>query len=212
MKLLTVATDINRDGLDHLIHSSQKQGWDIEILMTEQWLGFGTKLISVYDYLLKNKDVKEFIFVDAYDVIALGTPKEFEEKIQDRSKMLISVEKGCWPQSDLADQYPKVDTDWKYINSGAYYSPSKLFIEMFDGNPPIYTDDDQLYLSLEWLNNPSIGLLDYDCKIFQSYSFIGEGEFGYNNGRLQNLKTGSQPIFIHGNGKTCMKNVLDLII
>lgn len=211
MKLLTVATDINRDGLDHLIHSSQKQGWDIEILMTEQWLGFGTKLISVYDYLLKNKDVKEFIFVDAYDVIALGTPKEFEEKIQDRSKMLIGVEKGCWPQSDLADQYPKVDTDWKYINSGAYYSPSKLFIEMFDGNTPQYIDDDQLWLTNEFLNNPTNKVLDYGCDIFQSYSFIADDDFEYDYQRVHNLKTYSTPIFLHGNGKTNMDKIIELL-
>lgn len=211
MKLITVASHLEEQGLDNLVMSAQKFNWDISVICTE-WKGFGTKLIETYNYFKQNPDVKELIFVDAYDVLILSTPQEVEEKIQDRSKMLISVEAGCWPDSSLADKYPKTEHKCKYINSGSYYTPSKLFMDMFEANPPIYTDDDQLYLSLEWLNNPSIGLLDYDCKIFQSYSFIGEGEFGYNNGRLQNLKTGSQPIFIHGNGKTCMKNVLDLII
>jgi hypothetical protein len=211
MKLLTVATDLNREGLEHLIYSSQKQGWDIELIVADQWKGFGTKLIETYNYLKENPNITEFIFVDAYDVIALGSHKEFEGKIQDRSKMLIGVEKACYPQSDLADQYPKVDTDWKYINSGAYFSPSKLFIDMIDANPPLYSDDDQLWLTNEFLNNPTNKVLDYKCDVFQCYSFIAEDDFSYNNGRVQNLKTGTEPIYLHGNGKTDMTKVIELL-
>jgi hypothetical protein len=211
MKLLTVATDLNRDGLEHLIYSSQKQGWDIELIVADQWKGFGTKLIETYNYLKENPDVKEFIFVDAYDVVALGTPKEFEEKIQDRSKMLIGVEKACYPQPDLADQYPKVDTDWKYINSGAYFSPSKLFIDMIDANPPLYSDDDQLWLTNEFLHNKTNKVIDYECEVFQSYSFIADDDFEYKDQRVFNKKTYSTPIFLHGNGKTNMDKVIELL-
>jgi len=210
MKLLTVATDVSNKKLYDLMASADKFGWNLEIIVTE-WKGFGTKLIETYNYLQKNPQITEFIFVDAYDVIALSTPKEVIEKIKDRTKMLISVEKNCWPKSELASQYPKTDSEWKYINSGSYYSPSKLFIDMVEANPPLYIDDDQLYFSLEWLKNQSIALLDYDCEVFQSYSFISEGDFSYKNNRVQNLKTNSQPIFLHGNGKTCMKSVTDLI-
>jgi hypothetical protein len=210
MKLITVVTDLNREGLTFLIDSSQKQGWDIEIIITE-WRGFGTKLIETYNYLKRNRDVKEFIFVDAYDVITLGSPKELEEKIVEREKMLISVEKGCWPQSDLADQYPKVDTDWKYINSGSYFSPSKLFMDMIEANPPLYIDDDQLWLTNEFLHEQRNKVLDYKCEVFQSYSFIAEDDFGYDNKRVLNLKTLTTPIFLHGNGKTDMTKVIELL-
>jgi len=210
MKLITVVTDLNREGLTFLIDSSQKQGWDIEIIITE-WRGFGTKLIETYNYLKRNRDVKEFIFVDAYDVITSGSPKELEEKIVEREKMLISVEKGCWPQSDLADQYPKVDTDWKYINSGSYFSPSKLFMDMIEANPPLYIDDDQLWLTNEFLHEQRNKVLDYKCEVFQSYSFIAEDDFGYDNKRVLNLKTLTTPIFLHGNGKTDMTKVIELL-
>jgi hypothetical protein len=210
MKLLTVATDVSNKKLYDLMASADKFGWNLEIIVTE-WKGFGTKLIETYNYLKKNPQITEFIFVDAYDVIALSTPQEVIEKIKDRTKMLISVEKNCWPNSELASQYPKTDSEWKYINSGSYYSPSKLFIDMVEANPPLYIDDDQLYFSLEWLKNQSIALLDYDCEVFQAYSFIADDDFGYENKRLQNLKTKSQPVLIHSNGRTDNTKILDLL-
>jgi hypothetical protein len=210
MKLLTVATDTSNNKLFDLIASADKFGWGLEIIVTE-WKGFGTKLIEIYNHLKKNPDISEFIFVDAYDVVALSSPQEVLEKIKDRTKMLISVEKNCWPNSELASQYPKTDSEWKYINSGSYYSPSKLFIDMIEANPPLYTDDDQLWMANQFLNNPDDKVLDYNCEVFQSYSFIADDDFAYNNNRLENLKTKSTPIFIHGNGKTNMDNILDLI-
>jgi hypothetical protein len=182
----------------------------LEVIVAE-WKGFGTKLIQTYNYLINNPAVTEFVFVDAYDVIVLGTLNEFEEKLQDRSKMLISVEKNCWPNQNLSSLYPQVDSDWKYINSGSYFSPSKLFIEMVESNPPLFIDDDQLWLTNEFLRKTEDKVLDYNCDVFQSYSFIAEDDFAYNDNRLENLKTGTKPIFVHGNGKTNMDNILDLI-
>ena len=210
MKLLTVATDIANDKLFDLISSADKFGWNLEVIVTE-WKGFGTKLIETYNHLQKNPHITEFIFVDAYDVVALSSPQEVLEKIKDRTKMLISVEKNCWPKSELASQYPKTNSEWKYINSGSYYSPSKLFIDMIESYPPLYIDDDQLYLTNEFLNNPDDKVLDYDCEVFQAYSFIADDDFGYENKRLQNLKTKSQPVLIHSNGRTDNTKILDLL-
>jgi hypothetical protein len=210
MKLLTLATDVANKKLLDLIASSDKFGWNLEVIVAE-WRGFGTKLIETYNYLKKNPHITEFIFVDAYDVVALSSPQEAIEKIKDRTKMLISVEKNCWPNSSLASKYPKTDSEWKYINSGSYYSPSKLFIDMIEANPPLYIDDDQLWMTNRFLNNPNDKVLDYDCEVFQAYSFISDDDFGYENKRLQNLKTKSQPVLIHSNGKTDDTKVLDLL-
>lgn len=212
MRLLTVATDTEREGLDNLIYSAQRLGWELDVMLVPQWKGFGTKPISVYEYLKKNKDVDRFIFVDAYDVLALGTPKEFEEKLTNPEKMLLSVEVGCWPDTSLAGEYPQTKHKWKYINSGAYYSPSRLFVETFEANVPEYASDDQLWLSLSFLHGiRDKYVLDYNCDIFQSYSFIEDDDFSYENKRVQNLKTNTQPIFIHSNGRTEHQRVIDLI-
>jgi hypothetical protein len=187
MKLLTLATDVANKKLLDLIASSDKFGWNLEVIVAE-WGGFGTKLIETYNYLKKNPHITEFIFVDAYDVVALSSPQEAIEKIKDRTKMLISVEKNCWPNSSLASKYPKTDSEWKYINSGSYYSPSKLFIDMIEANPPLYIDDDQLWMTNRFLNNPNDKVLDYDCEVFQAYSFISDDDFGYENKRATEFK------------------------
>jgi hypothetical protein len=210
MKIITVASHLEEQGLDNLVMSAQKFGWDIEVIHTP-WRGFGTKLIETYNYFKQNPDVKELIFVDAYDVLILSTPKEVEEKIQDRSKMLVSTEKACWPQSDLASKYPETRNEWKYVNSGTYFAPREVFMQLFESNPPQYESDDQLWLSLMFLGNRGKINLDYNCEVFQCYSFIAKDDFSYDNNRVHNLKTGSKPIFLHGNGKTNMDKVIELL-
>ena len=210
MKLITVASHLEEQGLDNLVMSAQKFGFDIEVIYVP-WRGFGTKLIETYNYFKQNPDVKELIFVDAYDVLVLSTPQEVEEKIQDRTKMLVSSEKGCWPESGLASQYPKTTSEWKYVNSGTYYAPREAVMQLFESKPANYTDDDQLWLSLMFLENPDKIVLDYDCEVFQCHSFVAEDDYEYKDGRVYNLKTQSKPCIIHFNGKSDNTKVLALL-
>lgn len=210
MKIITVASHLEEQGLDNLVRSAQKFGFDIEAIHVP-WRGFGTKLIETYNYFKQNPDVKELIFVDAYDVLILSTPQEVEEKIQDRSKMLVSTEKGCWPKSDLASEYPLIKHEWKYVNSGTYYAPREAFMKLFESNPPQYESDDQLWLSLMFLGNRGKINLDYDCEVFQCHSFVAEDDYEYKDGRVYNLKTQSKPSIIHFNGKSDNSKVLELL-
>jgi hypothetical protein len=82
---------------------------------------------------------------------------------------------------------------------------------MFEKNPPPYTDDDQLWLTKTFLANQDKVLLDYNCDIFQCYSFIADDDFTYNNSRLQNLKTNTEPILVHSNGRTDNSKILELL-
>lgn len=210
LRLLTVASHLEYEGLDNLLRSAEMFDWEIDVIYAE-WNGFGTKLIETYNHLKKNPDIDHFVFVDAYDVLLLWTPEEFEKKLIDKDKMLISVEKMCWPDPSLATQYPEAPYEWKYINSGSYYSPSKLFTELFEANVPDSSTDDQLWLTKAYLDSSDNKVLDYYCNLFQSYSFISDDDFGYEENRVQNLKTKTQPIVIHGNGKTNMDKVLNLL-
>ena len=210
MKLLTFASHLNNEGLDNLIKSSDKFNWEIQVLVDE-WKGFGTKLIEVYNFFNKNSDVKEILFVDAYDVIILSTPQEVQEKIKDRNKMLVSVEKNCWPKPELSSKYPNTESEWKYINSGTYYAPRDLFMQLIDNNPPLYSDDDQLWMTNTFLNNQEHFVLDYNCEVFQCHSFVSSDDFEYKNSRVYNLKTKSKPSILHFNGKSDNTKVLELL-
>ena len=210
MKLLTVASRLEEQGLNNLIKSAEKFKWNIEIICTE-WRGFGTKLIEVYNFFYKNPNVKEVIFVDAYDVLVLSNPEEVIEKIKDRTKMLVSTEKACYPDASLSSQYPEVDSEWKYINSGTYYAPRDLFMDLIDKNPPLYSDDDQLWMTKAFLRNRDKFVLDYDCEVFQCHSFVAEDDYEYKDKRVFNLKTKSKPSIIHFNGKSDNTKVLELL-
>ena len=210
MKLITVASKLDEKGLDNLVMSAQKFGFDIEVICTE-WRGFGTKLIEVYNYFKQNPDVKELIFVDAYDVLVLSTPKEVEEKIKDRTKMLVSVEKACYPDSNLSSEYPETEHEWKYVNSGTYYAPREVFMSLFENDKPEYATDDQRWMTKQFLNNQDKINLDYDCEVFQCHSFVAEDDYEYKDGRVHNLRTLSTPILIHSNGRTDNTKVLQLL-
>lgn len=191
-----------------LIVSARNSGWEIHVIKVE-WAGFGTKLLATRDFLITNPDITHFVFSDAFDVVVLGSPQEFEDKIVllGHRSMVCSTEKGCWPIPDLAKQYPETSSQFKYLNSGLYYSPRKLFLKMMEDVPAKLEDDDQLYLTQRYLSgytdetNNNYGIkLDYFQNVFNSHSFVDQGEYAYVGNRLQIL--GNQPVFVHFNGKT----------
>jgi hypothetical protein len=180
-----------------------------------QWKGFGTKLIETYNFLINNPQIESFVFVDAHDVVVIGSPGEFNSELEFyyiRSSIIVSCEKACWPVAELAAAYPSEDVgEWKYINSGLYCSTSDSFIKLFESSPPSYEDDDQEWFTRSYLRNDYHIIRDFNCILFQSYSHIADDDFDYKDGRLINLKTGTAPIFIHGNGRTDMTLIDQLL-
>lgn len=210
--LLTVATDLTRPGLADLARSLEKHNWPFRTLKTT-WQGFGTKLLTVRDYLLEHPEITHFFFCDAYDVVALGRMDEALSKL-DVGRILFSTEKACWPDTTLADKYPECETIYKFLNSGLYFAPRDLFIRLFDWDMPEYITDDQLWATQQFLFNDDSGIsLDTECNVFQSYSFVAEDEYGYlkDGGRIGNYNTGTLPVLVHGNGCTDLTKIYELI-
>lgn len=201
--IITVATQPERTEL--LRKSAEKQGWELHIIQPDLWRGFGTKLIETYNYLKAHPEIESFVFCDAYDVVVLGSCEEFEEKLTEPSRGLWSAERGCWPDGSLESMYKyKFEHGFNYLNSGLYYISSIAFIQIFEAFPPQYAEDDQLWFTTKFLNSgqdvDSYLRLDNEQSLFNSHSFIAEGEYTYNNNRVQ--LNGNEPIFIHFNGRT----------
>lgn len=200
LKVITV-TD-NPPAAQQLINSLNKHGWDY-VLINSPWRGFGTKLIETYNYLKCHPDVDRFIFCDAHDVVVLGTPDEFESKLLNVGKIIISAEKGCWPIVEWEKYYiDKFEHGFNYLNSGLYYAPRTLFIKLFEIYPPQYYTDDQEWFTNLFLFNvyADFIVLDNDQILFNSHSFIAENEYNYENCRIKIC--GNQSVFVHSNGKT----------
>lgn len=207
LKVITVTNNLERT--QPLINSLNKNGWGYHFIECE-WRGFGTKLIEVYRYVKSNPEVDEFIFCDAFDVIVLATPEEFKSKLP-KSDIVCSAERGIWPDPALEKYYPRVFKHrFNYLNSGSYYAKSEAFIKIMEGDMPQYETDDQLWFTHQFLFNENSGIvLDNKQSIFNSHSFIDEGEYGYENGRIQIL--GNQPCFIHSNGRTIDEKLNEMI-
>lgn len=214
IKVLTYASN-KTDGLNNLIFSLEKFGWDYEV-MEGEWKGFGTKLIATYHKCkeLKEQGYTHFIFVDAYDTFFLGTEEELIKKYDViNGFMLISAERGCYPDAELRNhkRYNETHAGWDFVNSGTYLSPIDEYMLMFEENTPDYSDDDQRWLTARYLSDKYATRLDKNYGIFQCHSFIREGDYTYTNRRVQNLLTGQEPIIIHANGRSPIAEVYNLL-
>lgn len=213
-KLITVFSHPEVEGLHKLIQSAKKFGWAHNFVPIQTaWQGFGTKLKTVYEYLLANPHVDYFFFCDAYDVVILSTMEEALSKL-DLDKITFSAEKNCWPDTSLEKYYEPIEPGkWNYLNSGLYFAPREKFMALFNYEMPDYATDDQLWASSQYLFNENSGIvLDRDCKVFQSYSFIADDDFQYTrDGLLYNNKTKQFPTFVHGNGTTDLTKIYELI-
>lgn len=206
IKLITVCS--HSEHASTLIASANKQGWDLTVIELNPWKGFGGKLIETYNYLKSHPEVERFVFADAFDVVVLGTPYEFDGKLDGRrDKLVCSAERGLWPPTliPFRHHYYTHVHGFNYINSGLYYCPSSHFKYLFEKYPPFYEIDDQIWLNMCWLlldkslYGASI-VVDTEQELFNSHSFVGENEYGYENNRIQIL--GNQSLFVHFNGKS----------
>lgn len=205
IKLITVTNSPVH--AENLVQTARRNQWDIVVIQAD-WKGFGTKLIETYNYLKSNPEIDRFVFADAFDVLVFGTPDEFERKRTPGQTFVCSAERGCWPNPDLEGFYRKKEHGFNYLNSGLYYATTKSFTWYMETSKPNYHSDDQLWLTDRFLNNNDIQLDTEQC-VFNSHSFIREGEYTYNNGRVQIL--GNEPIFVHSNGKTVDHKLNELI-
>ena len=209
-KLITTVSDPNHPGFKQLLKSLEKFKWDAEIIMSD-YHGYGTKMVNAYN-CAKETDCTHLFIVDAHDVVVLGTMEEALSKMP-TGNIVFNAEKCAWPYSEWALLYPEVVSEWKYLNGGVAFVSVPDFIEMFEQFPILPTDNDQVILAKAFLTaREAYGMtLDNNCQAFQSYAFISEDDYSYENGRIQNLKTKTEPVFIHGNGKTDMTKVYELL-
>jgi hypothetical protein len=213
--LITVCSRTDEYGYEMLKKSVDKFNWPFYCLKTE-WKGFGTKLITTYQFLKSDEanDITHFFFCDAYDVVVLGTMDEAISKIEDKSKIVVGAERGLWPP-DLQvhdSKFEHFDHGFNYVNSGLYFAPKEVFIGYFEVNKPEYSTDDQKWLTETYLNQKNDNIvLDNNCNVFQNYSFLKDNDYDYGFTRLINKNTDTQPVFVHGNGRTDLTKVYELI-
>jgi hypothetical protein len=211
MIVLTVAD--NKQKCFQLERSLNHFGWQYHIIEVNQWQGFGMKLNRTYEYLKANPNIKDFIFVDAYDTFFLDTPANTKRKIY--WNCLFNSEVNCWPDVDQLpkyeerEHYTKPNTKFRFLNSGAYYMQAETFIKLI-GKQSIHDSEDDQRIATKWLlENQSIGI-DHNCRVFQTLCGITETDYKIEN-NIFITKDNFKPSIIHGNGKADMEFIYNLI-
>lgn len=92
------------------------------------------------------------MFTDSYDVVMCASPKEILQKFRSlQSEIVFSTEKTCWPDESLIEEYPQIDSEYKFLNSGGFIGYANKILDIIDTEIPINSDD-QLYYTKIFLD------------------------------------------------------------
>ena len=113
-------------------------------------LGGGHKINLVKKELEEYKDRDDLIllFTDSYNTLLLADKKTILDKFKSfqGARVVFTAERSCWPDQQLADQYPNVSfLKKRFLNSGGFMGYAKEIYQLFHHAPVANTGNDQLY-------------------------------------------------------------------
>ncbi|XP_028587057.2 procollagen-lysine,2-oxoglutarate 5-dioxygenase 2 isoform X2 [Podarcis muralis] len=218
--ILTVATK-ETDGFHRFMQSAKHFNYTIKVLgKGEEWkggdilnsIGGGQKVRLLKSALESYADQEDLVvmYVDCYDVIFAGGPKELLKKFQQANHKVVFAADGLiWPDKRLADKYPVVRSGKRYLNAGGFigYSPAvNSIVQQWNLQD---NDDDQLFYTkvyIDQLKRERINItLDHKCNIFQTLNgAVDEVLLKFEDGRARarNSLYDTLPVTLHGNGPT----------
>lgn len=212
LKVITTCDNVQNPGYLKLKASLERFGYDHEVI--EHPFSFGHQLPVIRDWCHRyTGEATHMLYTDAWDTLALSGPGEIDVKLLELGspKMLISAEKNCYPHPARATDYPETNTPWKYVNGGGWLVDIEYFKHLCDKERLSWDSHDQVWLMEVYLRNQGEIKLDTQCEIFQTIAFSNVEEWEKVGERLRNVGTGTQPIFWHGNGRTPLDFVYDVL-
>lgn len=212
--LIVYSYGTDRSKCQSLIKSAKKNGINLQLYgLNRKWNGFQDKLTNFYNFLQKIDDNKIVSFVDSYDVTIVDNADNIIKKFLSFKKpIVISAEKGCWPDKNIKRLYPKSKTPFKYVNSGTYIGYAGAIKKMLSEfkknnyncsnilNKKFNVSDDQRCLTTYYLKNQDIVVLDYTQKIFSCLYATDPSNFDViSQNKVINKVTNTQTSMLHGN-------------
>ena len=204
--LCTVATDEEKS---HKLKHSAKY-FDSEIINLGKGVkweggdmktqGGGHKINLVKEYLKDKRDSDIFIFLDGYDTFLFDNVDEILYRYKEwGAKAIFSSERFCFPDEGLAPALKALNTNthtpYQYLNSGMYIGRIGRLKELF-AEELQNSDDDQLYVQKQYLQNPSGIDLDVEQYIWMTH----ETQVEKVGKQLYNPITRCYGCAYHGNG------------
>lgn len=204
-KVHAVTCGTDRKKCTYVNTSARKYGIDLVNIGTNiEWegtdmsaLGGGMKINLMKDYVKDLHDEDIVLFTDAYDVFYADDLETITERfLEFNTEILFSGETVCWPQKNLAEQFPRSHTRFRYINSGTYIGRVSELKKLYDYEKIEHWEDDQLFIHKCFLYGDLNISIDYECYIFQTHF---EGTIKVGN-QLNNPETRCFSCIYHGNG------------
>ncbi|MBL0743045.1 glycosyltransferase domain-containing protein [Chryseolinea lacunae] len=238
MKVITVISDQNSHGFVLLKLSCALNSLEFVTIHCndDEFSGNRMKDSLLRDYLEDVNSDEIVLFTDGYDSLLMSDEYEIMYKFkQAKTDLLFSAESFCYPDKSLAQQYPKTETPYRYLNSGGFIGRAGLIKDFLSDNLADHEDNFQFsnqYLwTIRYLNNQDLISLDSACEIFCTFSpEIGEDRlvegdkvsyqqykdskqewftknFMVSRGRLYSKISRTFPCNVHFNGKSkCLIN------
>lgn len=232
--IYTITNILEKDELKKLEESVVKNGGTLNVIYTQDKIGrlpvgFGPKVMRVYEAIRDRSDSDIICFVDGFDVLFGASVSELRSKYLSMhlgDKVLFSAEihGSCWPteyqykhycgQYDRKNKAPKPG-EYGYLNSGMYIGTVKgikgIIEQRWMGiNQKI---DDQGFFGETYLFTDKI-VLDKKCQLFQN--LIGNQkndlEWDEKKKRWYNKNTNSYPVVFQGDGDQGSRDFLFNVI
>ncbi|XP_014258320.1 procollagen-lysine,2-oxoglutarate 5-dioxygenase 3 [Cimex lectularius] len=222
LMVMTVATN-RTDGFVRYMRSAEHFGLEVEVLgMGVAWEGGdmnyrgGGHKVNLLKKALKpykNDNQRLVLFTDSFDVIFMGGAEEIAARFAEMdSRLVFSSESLCWPEEELAEQYPQVEDGYKYLNSGGFIGYASDIYEILKLHKIKNNDDDQLFYTKIYLNKALREehkiKLDHKALIFQNIyaaekdvKLVTDGT-DERGSYIVNEATATRPLILHGNGKS----------
>ena len=168
-----------------------------------EWHSHADKITTAYRATQELTDASHLLFLDAYDVLVLGTPEAIlEQFVTLKHPWVCAAEINLWPPhsfhpSDYGDTFT---TPWRYLNSGVYLAERTYLAACLERwGIPEEAPSDQAWYAEHYLQDTGSILLDTQCTLFQCL-ISSWWAFEVSPGRLYNNYTRTHPLILHDNG------------
>jgi hypothetical protein len=228
MKVVTVIDDTEHFGFNLLRLSCALNGLELIVLVSKgSFYSNRIKDDLLADYLEEVENDEIILFTDGNDTVFMSDQREILSKFKNFDKNLIfSAEMECWPDINLADQYPSIENSrYKYLNSGAFIGKVGLIKELLKDDSldlENFPKSNQYLWAKRYFKNTDKIALDINCQIFLTLSpQVGfdylpgterkyltkmekwfKSNFAIVDGRIYNKITSTKACHAHFNGKS----------
>ena len=137
------------------------------------------------------------LFTDGYDVFYADNLETITERYEQMdADIVFSAEAVCWPEEELAPNFPNLNEPYPYLNSGTYIGKAKALKELLSYDELADDGDDQLFVQKAFLENIYDIKLDYEHYIFATH----EPKVVKLGDQISNPVTQCCACIYHGNG------------